>query len=139
MSVVIVIVLGLKVALFARNSYRDMVLIGRPPSGNSGLAQCEWLVKVQAGVFQALHCLVTAWSAYYAYIERSQSFWIFCIISYRTVVNLGFYLEQCVDIYWECFCELFPGFVRIWREFAVDLGEFCYDLFHEVKRQILMF
>ena len=28
----------------------------------------------------------------------------------------------------------FDGFVRIWREFAVDLGEFCCDLFREVKR-----
>ena len=115
MSVVIVIVLGLKVALFARNSYRYMGLIGRPPSGNSGLVQCEWLVKNYAGVFQALYCLVTAWSACFAYIEHSQSFWIFCIISYRTVHRLGILPELCIDIYWKCFGELCWGFCRIWE------------------------
>ena len=58
----------------------------------------------------------------------------FCTELYR---NPGFYLSLCIDCYWKCFCELSVDFdVCEWisREFAVNLGEFCYDLFHEVKR-----
>ena len=126
MSVVIVIVLGLKVALFARNSSCQAELLGRPPSGNNGTSP-SWVAGEEvSGNLPGILLFGIGLVSHYAYIERLfQPFWIFWIISYRLVHKPRILPELCIDIYWKCFRAICWGFCRIWENLdriAVEFG-----------------